>query len=96
MVVPTYNNRAGDRYLRNLESILRQNYSNYHIVVIDDGSNDGTASLLKLYAQFHQISEQKLKIVLNSERRMAMPNIYTAARDYCKGHEIFMIVDGDD
>lgn len=29
-------------YLRMLGSVLRQNYSNYHVVFVDDNSNDGT------------------------------------------------------
>ena len=45
-MVPTYNNKDKDRYLKNIKSIVMQNYSNYHIVVIDDASNDGTGDLI--------------------------------------------------
>lgn len=37
-----------------------------------------------------------MKIILNKERTMAMPNIYRAAKELCRPYEIFMIVDGDD
>jgi len=60
VVVPTYNNVANDRYLRNIRSILMQNYVNYHIVVFDDGSTDGTGEMI---AKF--MSEQ---MVLRPER----------------------------
>jgi glycosyltransferase involved in cell wall biosynthesis len=73
-----------------------QDYSNYHIVFIDDASEDETGRLMKEFAADHQISEEKLKIIINQNRTMAMPNLYKAAREYCKPYEIFMIVDGDD
>ena len=43
-MVPTYNNVAELRYISNLNSIFQQNYKNYHIVLIDDASIDGTGS----------------------------------------------------
>lgn len=49
IVVPTFNNKAEQRYLRNIRSIVMQNYSNYHIVVMDDGSTDGTGDLILQY-----------------------------------------------
>ena len=42
IVVPTFNNKKGDRHLSNIRSIARQEYENYHVVVIDDASTDGT------------------------------------------------------
>lgn len=37
-----------------------------------------------------------MKIVINQERKMAMPNLHWAATEFCKPYEIFMIIDGDD
>jgi len=43
--VPTYNRKD---YLREtLDSILAQSYKDYEIVIVDDGSTDGTADLIK-------------------------------------------------
>ena len=43
--VPTYNRKD---YLReSLDSIFAQTYKNYEVVVVDDGSTDGTAEMLE-------------------------------------------------
>ena len=40
--IPSFNNVAQDRYLKNLRSVLQQDYSNYRILFIDDHSPDST------------------------------------------------------
>ncbi len=46
-IVPVFN---GEKYLsETIESILGQTYSNIETIVIDDGSTDGTAEVLKQY-----------------------------------------------
>jgi glycosyltransferase involved in cell wall biosynthesis len=96
VVIPSYKNVANDRYKHNMNSILQQEYSNYHIVFIDDASEDETGRHVEMYIRENNISPDKITVVINQERMMAMPNIYKAAHDYCKPHEIFIIVDGDD
>ena len=47
VVIPTYNHA---RYLRYaLDSVINQSYANLEVLVIDDGSTDETAKLVKLY-----------------------------------------------
>lgn len=36
------NNTENDRYLKNLQMVILQNYSNFHIVFLDDNSDDQT------------------------------------------------------
>ncbi|HBV85236.1 MAG TPA: glycosyl transferase family 2 [Desulfosporosinus sp.] len=47
VVIPTYNH---SRYLTHaLESVINQSYANLEVIVIDDGSTDGTADVIKPY-----------------------------------------------
>lgn len=39
------NNTENDRYLKNLKTVIMQNYSNFHIVFMDDDSDDKTLEL---------------------------------------------------
>ena len=49
VIVPVYNQRQCIE--KCLNSIINQTYHNLQILVIDDGSNDGTDKLLDQYAQ---------------------------------------------
>jgi glycosyltransferase involved in cell wall biosynthesis len=57
VIIPTYN-RAG--YLRKtLESVLRQTFSDYEIILVDDGSTDGTEGLIaQLFAEWPVLRER--------------------------------------
>lgn len=47
VIIPTYN---CERFLgRAIDSALQQNYKDYEIIVVDDGSTDHTRNLLSLY-----------------------------------------------
>jgi Glycosyl transferase family 2 len=49
VVIPAYN---GDRYLAAaIDSVLGQTYQDYEIVVVDDGSTDNTAQVVKQYGK---------------------------------------------
>jgi glycosyltransferase involved in cell wall biosynthesis len=74
-----------------------QNYTNYHIVLIDDASTDGTGKQIETYlANQTKINSSQYTIIINKEQKRAMPNLRNAALNYCKSEEIFLIVDGDD
>jgi len=48
VIIPTYNSA---RFLPEaLESVFSQNYADYEVIVVDDGSTDGTPAVLQLYA----------------------------------------------
>ena len=49
IIIPAYN--AQD-YIENcIKSILEQNFQNYEIIIIDDGSTDDTLKIIASYAQ---------------------------------------------
>lgn len=49
VAICTYN---GERYLAGtLDSVLAQTYQNMEVVIIDDGSRDGTVAIIKKYAE---------------------------------------------
>ncbi len=92
IIVPTYNNK--DWYDRNLASIFTQKYDNYRVVIIDDHSEDKTASLIENYIQEHN-QEYKCTLIRNERRCCKMANIYKAIHA-CEDHELIVMLDGDD
>jgi glycosyltransferase involved in cell wall biosynthesis len=67
VLLGTYN---GERFLdEQLQSIIRQSYSNWQIIVSDDGSTDSTPALLKRYQQ--QLGEKRLRIIEGPQKGFA-------------------------
>lgn len=62
MIVPVYNT---EKYLRRcLESIVNQEYENIEVIIVDDGSKDGSLEIIKQYAakyDFIKYIQQKNK-----------------------------------
>lgn len=56
VIIPTYN--RGDLILDSLRSIFLQNYSDYEIIVVDDGSTDNTEDVLS-----YLIKDNKIRYV---------------------------------
>ena len=47
VVIPTYN--RAPLLARTLESVRRQRFRDYEVIVVDDGSNDGTQAYLRIW-----------------------------------------------
>ena len=47
VIIPTYNRKL--RLAKAVDSVLRQTYTDFELIVVDDGSHDGTPDLLKKY-----------------------------------------------
>ena len=92
IVTCSYNNAAYHKW--NLDSVLNQNYSNYHVIYVDDCSTDKTFSLVSAYVNQSE-KQNKFIIIENKERMKALANLYTAIH-MCKSTDIIVILDGDD
>src|SRR5947207_10253374 len=56
IIVPARNEERNIR--RCVESLLEQNYPNYEVIVVDDGSTDGTPDILEHIIQTHPRSHR--------------------------------------
>ncbi len=92
VIIPSYNN---ERWCKlNLESVFQQNYSNFHVVYIDDNSSDATYPTVQAYVQ-ERNKNGLVTLIKNEERKGAMHNLYHAIHA-CDPHAIVATLDGDD
>ncbi len=87
IIMPVYN---VEEYLeKSLDSVVGQTYKDLEIICIDDGSQDGTLSILEKYA------EKDERIVLLKQENQGVAVARNRAIDIATG-EFMMFVDGDD
>jgi len=92
VIIPSFNNAAS--YQTNLFSVINQEYDNYHIIYIDDASNDGTGQLVQQFIVDNNLNE-RITFIQNSYNRKALANMYKSF-SYCNANDIILEVDGDD
>jgi glycosyltransferase involved in cell wall biosynthesis len=79
----------GDRFLREaIDSVLGQAWEDFELLVVNDGSTDGTATILKSY------SDARLQIITN-ERNIGVPASLNRGLAHARGEYIARI-DADD
>lgn len=83
VIMPMYN---GEKYIRPcLESILNQTFKDFEVVIIDDGSTDNSASIVKEYAdkdnriKYHYQENQTACVALNNGIELAKGDYITFA-----------------
>lgn len=93
VIIPAYNNAA---YVKaTLESVFQQQYSNYHIIYIDDCSTDG--SLQKVQSIINQCNRsESVTLIQNQKRHRKLKNIFYAIHWYCDDDDIIFMLDCDD
>ncbi len=80
VVMSVYN---GERFLRQaVDSILAQTFIDFEFVVVDDGSTDGTAEILKGYAdpRLHVISQENIGLISSLNRAIKIASAEYIAR----------------
>lgn len=97
VVSASYNNRQW--YQQNLDSVFKQQYSNWYLIYICDGpgegaQSDGTDALVEQYIKDRGM-QHKVTLISNTERRGALANQYDAIH-MCNNTDIIAILDGDD
>ncbi len=85
---------AGPWIEKNLDSILSQQYNNFHIIYVDDASEDDTALKVQQYIDTHGLQD-RITLIINKARQRKMYNIYNVFHN-CPDNAIIVQVDGDD
>ncbi len=93
IVTASYNNAQW--YKESLDSVFAQDYTNYHIYYVDDMSPDKTGPLALAYAQ-EKNQMKHFTLIANTERKLALKNIYTTIHENCDDNDIVLMLDGDD
>lgn len=92
VIIPSYNNAQW--YEGNLNSVFKQNYSNYKVIYIDDLSTDGTGNLVDAYIKKMK-QDFRCTLIKNTRRCGALENLYNAIHG-CEDAAIIVTLDGDD
>ena len=89
IILPTYN---GGKYVINaVESVLFQSFSDWELIIINDGSNDDTESLLEKY-----IKKEPRIIYLKNEKKIGVQKTLNKGIKKSKGEYIARIDDDDE
>ena len=73
-----------------IESVLASSYSNFELIIVDDGSSDSTVSIARKY----EVEDNRVKLYVNKKNLGDYPNRNYAAT-LAKGHYL-KYLDSDD
>lgn len=61
VVIPNYN---GKRFIADtIQSVLRQSYTNFELIIVDDSSTDGSIDILKVFSK----KDKRITLILNNQ-----------------------------
>jgi glycosyltransferase involved in cell wall biosynthesis len=79
--IPAYN---GDQFISQaIESALAQTFTNLEIIVVDDGSKDGTVEIAESYA----VHDSRVRVYRNAQN-LGLPRNWDRCRDLATGNWI--------
>lgn len=88
IIIPIYN---GDRFLKEtLDSVLKQTYENYELILVDDGSTDDTARICEEYAA------KDSRIRVRHQKNGGMSNARDNGFQMAQEHTWIAFLDADD
>ena len=70
VVIPTYQRR--DKLKVTLDSVLSQTYENYEVLIMDDGSTDGTKEMVNSYSDPIKIDNNYLILKINDIKEITV------------------------
>lgn len=89
IIIPVYNNKE---YLKKcLDSIICQTYTNLEVLLLDDGSSDGSYEIMKEYAKQYP----KIIKVIKNKNNIGVSKTRNKALDIASGDYV-LFVDSDD
>lgn len=89
-IVPVFNEKATmDEFITSLSKLLDQTTSHYEIIFVDDGSSDGSATII----QNRALLSNSIKLIQFS-RQFGKEAALMAGLNYSKG-EVIIMLDGD-
>lgn len=91
IILSTYN---GEKYLKEqLDSILSQSFSDFKVLVRDDGSTDNTVAILKEYEKMYP---NKISLIEDDEGNLRSTRSFMKLLEYSSDCEYVMFCDQDD
>ena len=85
------------RHQQLFESLERQNYSNYHLVYVDDNSpREEVDGMLKFLRENRTRVNNRIKYLHTNQHIGSLANHRYFIRKYCNPEDIVLIVDADD
>jgi glycosyltransferase involved in cell wall biosynthesis len=92
IVIPSWNNQS--HVVRNLRSVISQDYWNYRIIYVDDQSTDQTSKEVQRFIQNNDLN-YCTRLITTAERNRQGASRYLAYH-LCDDDEILIMLDGDD